>query len=211
MMDIEKSIWDYLKAQGFTDAGCAAVLGNMHAESACKPDNLQNTGNARLGMTDEQYTAAVDNCTYTRFVNDSIGYGLCQWTYWSRKDALLRLAQKTKRSIGDYRVQLEYLITELRGYGLLSKIRDADDYDKAARIFMTQFERPANMTEANQRVRVGYAKTYFDRYAGDKLANDLAVLVAHGVISTPAYWQAKAPTVQYLPELIHNMAIALKE
>ncbi len=45
---------------------------------------------------------------------------------------------------------------------------------------------------------------------GGTLANDLVVLQRQGVISTPAYWLATAPKVQYLPELIHNMAEALK-
>lgn len=42
------------------------------------------------------------------------------------------------------------------------------------------------------------------------LDEDLSVLAKHGVMNTPAYWKTKAPTVQYLPELIHNMAEKLK-
>lgn len=39
---------------------------------------------------------------------------------------------------------------------------------------------------------------------------DLKVLVKNGVINSPDYWETKAPTVKYLPELIHNMAEKLK-
>ena len=42
------------------------------------------------------------------------------------------------------------------------------------------------------------------------LESDLAVLQKHGVINSPAYWLQTAPRVQYLPELIHNVAEALK-
>jgi hypothetical protein len=42
------------------------------------------------------------------------------------------------------------------------------------------------------------------------LEDDLNVLVKKGVINTPSYWKTKAPTVQYLPELIHNVAEKLK-
>lgn len=42
------------------------------------------------------------------------------------------------------------------------------------------------------------------------LSADLAVLVKHKVINSPDYWKAKAPTVKYLPDLIHNMAQKLK-
>jgi len=43
-------------------------------------------------------------------------------------------------------------------------------------------------------------------YVLTQLDRDLAVLVAAGVINTPAYWEKTAPTVRYLPELLHNMA-----
>jgi predicted amino acid dehydrogenase len=42
------------------------------------------------------------------------------------------------------------------------------------------------------------------------LSTDLNVLVKHKVINSPDYWKATAPTVKYLPELIHNMAEKLK-
>jgi hypothetical protein len=54
-------------------------------ESGLKPNNVQNSYESSLGMTDEEYTIAVDNGTYTNFVNDAVGYGLAQWTFWSLK------------------------------------------------------------------------------------------------------------------------------
>ena len=39
----EELIWQYLKAQGFSDAGAAGLMGNLYAESGLKPNNLQNT------------------------------------------------------------------------------------------------------------------------------------------------------------------------
>lgn len=46
-------------------------------------------------------------------------------------------------------------------------------------------------------------------YTQTSLARDLDVLHRHGVINTPSYWKKTAPRVQYLEELIHNMAEAL--
>ena len=46
--------------------------------------------------------------------------------------------------------------------------------------------------------------------AEPSLDDDLQVLVKNGVINSPAYWKAKAPTVKYLPEFIHNMAEKLR-
>ena len=32
----EKTIWEYLKAQGLTDAGTAGLMGNLYAESGLR-------------------------------------------------------------------------------------------------------------------------------------------------------------------------------
>ena len=46
--------------------------------------------------------------------------------------------------------------------------------------------------------------------AKSQLERDRDVVVAHGVIKTPEYWQQTAPKVQYLSKLIHNMAEVLR-
>ena len=89
----EEKIWKYLKKNGLNDYGVAGLMGNLYAESGLKPMNLQNSSERSIGMTDEEYTKAVDNGTYCDFVTDRGGYGLAQWTYWSRKKALLEYAQ----------------------------------------------------------------------------------------------------------------------
>lgn len=82
---VEQQIWNYFKSKGMTDAGVAGLMGNLYAESALNPTNLQNSYEKKLGYTDAEYTFAVDNGLYNNFVKDSAGYGLAQWTYWSRK------------------------------------------------------------------------------------------------------------------------------
>ena len=81
----DKTIWEFLKSQGLNDYGAAGLMGNLYAESGLSPTNLQNTYNNKFGMTDDEYTAAVDAGRYGNFVYDSAGYGLAQWTFWSRK------------------------------------------------------------------------------------------------------------------------------
>jgi hypothetical protein len=89
----EELIWQFFKSQGFSDAGAAGMMGNLFAESALNPMNLQNSYEKKLGYTDSSYTKAVDNGTYTNFVRDKAGYGLAQWTFWSRKEGLLNYAK----------------------------------------------------------------------------------------------------------------------
>ena len=52
-------------------------MGNIYAESGLSSTNLQNSFEKKLGYTDASYTSGVDAGTYTNFVRDSAGYGLC--------------------------------------------------------------------------------------------------------------------------------------
>lgn len=59
--DAEKTIWDFLYGKLGNAYGVAGLMGNLYAESALRPNNLQNTYEKKLGLSDAQYTAAVDN------------------------------------------------------------------------------------------------------------------------------------------------------
>ena len=167
-MTTEEKIWSYLKAQGLTDAGAAGMMGNIYAESGLRPNNLQNSYEGKLGMTDAEYTELVDKGSYTNFARDSAGYGLCQWTYWSRKEALLAHAKAAGKSIGDLEMQLSFLMKELeQGYkSLLSTLKTATTVRAASDAVLLQFERPADQSEAAKARRAGYGQTYYDKYAG---------------------------------------------
>ena len=90
-IDDAEKIWNWLINNGkLSKAGAAGVMGNMQQESAFISINLQDSSNRILGLTDIQYTDEVDSGKYSKdqFIHDSAGYGLCQWTYWSRKEKL---------------------------------------------------------------------------------------------------------------------------
>lgn len=169
MASNEKRIWDYLKSKGLTDYGVAGLLGNLYAESGLLPNNLQNTGNKKLGMTDDEYVTAVDNGSYKNFVRDSQGFGLAQWTYWSRKEALLAFAKAAGASIGDLDMQLNFLWKELsEGYsGVLSVLMSAQSVLEASNSVLLNFERPANQSESVQAKRASYGQVYYEKYAGN--------------------------------------------
>ena len=106
----EEKIWKFLKSKGFTDFGVSGLMGNLYAESGLSPINLQNSYEKKLNFTDQSYTQAVDNGSYTNFVKDAAGYGLAQWTYWSRKQNLLNYARSVGKSIGDLDMHPQYLL-----------------------------------------------------------------------------------------------------
>ena len=163
----EKTIWEYLKAQGLTDAGVAGLMGNLYAESGLRPNNLQNSYEGKLGMADAEYTEMVDRGTYANFGNDRAGYGLAQWTYPSRKAALLAYAKAAGKSIGDLEMQLGFLMQELSaGYKtVLNILRTTVSVREASDIVLLQFERPADQSEARRKQRAEYGQKYFDKYA----------------------------------------------
>ena len=109
----ELVIHDYLRAKGLNEYGVAGLMGNLFAESGLNPRNLQNSYEKSLSMNDNAYVTAVDNGTYTNFVYDKAGFGLAQWTYWSRKQNLLNFARAAGKSIGDLIMQLDFLWKEL--------------------------------------------------------------------------------------------------
>lgn len=165
-MNNERTIWDFLKSKGLSDAGAAGLMGNLYAESGFNPKNLQNTFEKKLGMNDAAYTASVDSGKYTNFVRDSAGYGLAQWTYWSRKENLLVFAKAAKKSIGDLGMQLDFLISELGSYGLLENLKKAASVREASNLILLQFEKPASMnSKATQDKRAAYGQSYYDKYA----------------------------------------------
>lgn len=162
----EQKIWNYLVGKGLSKAGVAGLMGNLFAESCLNPMNLQNTYEKKLGYADAAYTAAVDDGSYKNFVRDSAGYGLAQWTYWSRKQNLLNFAKKAGKSIGDLEMQLDFLWNELQGYAaVLSVLKTASTVKSASDSVLVNFERPADQSAAAKNRRAGFGQVYYDRYA----------------------------------------------
>jgi len=162
-----KTIWDFLMNKIGNAFGVAGLMGNLNAESALRSNNLQNSYEKSLGYTDATYTAAVDNGSYGNFVKDAAGYGLAQWTYWSRKQKLLEYAQSKKKSIGDLTMQLEFLVKELsESYkSVWNTLKNAKSVLEASNSVLLNFERPANQGTSVQSARAKYGQKYYDKFA----------------------------------------------
>jgi hypothetical protein len=141
----------------------------MFAESALRPNNLQDSFERSLGHTDASYTAAVDNGSYTRtqFINDRAGYGLVQWTFSTRKAALFDFAKSRNSSIGDLRMQLDFMWQELQSFrSTMDALRNATNLLMASNAVVTQYLKPAgNNTPSVQERRAGFGQGYFDRFS----------------------------------------------
>lgn len=161
----EKELFEYYVSMGFTPEGTAALLANFRAESNFNPKNLQNSSNKKLNMTDDEYTAKVDSGEYTNFVRDSAGYGYAQWTYWSRKENLLKFAREQGFSIGDGKMQAAFAYAELQGYKAVFQIlKTSRSIEEACDIVMTGYEKPADQSEGSKENRRRYAREIYGRY-----------------------------------------------
>lgn len=202
-MDFEKRIYDRLITV-FSEAGVIAIMANWFAESGFRPNNLQNSFNTKLGMTDGEYTKAVNDGSYNNFVHDGAGYGLAQWTFWSRKQGLLNYANSQCRSIDDLDMQIDYALIELGQQSNLYKLlRTSDDYSLCTVEVLTKYERPADQGEVEQKKRIGYADELYKKYV--KLEENKMAKVFIGV----GHGGSDPGAVGYVREKDVNLTMAL--
>ena len=157
-------IWNFLKGWLGNDYGVAGLMGNLDAESALNPINLQNTYNTKFGLTDAEYTAQVD--AGSRTFEDSAGYGLAQWTFYTRKRNLLNFAKERLCSVGCLGTQLEFLKKEMEEDfpSLVHTLKNAKSVAEASTAVLTVYERPADMGEAVKAKREQIGQVYLKKF-----------------------------------------------
>lgn len=166
IMANDKEIWSWLRAAGLNEYATAAIMGNIRAESAGKPSNMQNSYEKKLGYNDDTYTAAVDNGSYSDFVKDGVGYGLCQWTYWTRKQALLEHCRAAGASIGSLTAQLGFMLVEMKGYkAVWAALAAATDVRTVSDVIILKYEKPADTSEAARKKRAEYGQAFYEAFA----------------------------------------------
>ena len=177
-----KTIYKALIDAGLTPEGACGLMGNMMAESSMKADIAQR---GMTALSDEQYTAAADAGTID-FVHDAVGYGLCQWTFHTRKAELLAFARARGVSVGDETTQMQFCLRELQKDfpGVWRVLTGSKDLYECARTVCIQYERPAvNNVDA----RHAWAQSCFRELCGSEaqapdFPPDLSVLVLQAVM-----------------------------
>lgn len=170
-------LWNEFRKAGYPDVAIAGMIGNLDKESALLANNLQNSYERTIGMSDEGYTAAVDAGIYTKdqFINDKAGYGLAQWTFWSRKKALYEFVKEDQGlSIGNMVGQTAFLLYELNKdfSGLVARLKAATSVREASDLILTEFEKPADMSETVKQNRAAAAQKYFDTFSKGSPVSD---------------------------------------
>lgn len=171
MADTKKYIWDFLMIKIGNEIAVAGIMGNMEAESGFVTTNMQDSYETD-SLNDSNYTTLTDNGTYTNFIHDSIGYGLCQWTWHTRKKALLDLAKDNGKSVGDIDVQLSLLWLELTTdykTSVLDRIKNETNIYNASTIVLCNFENPENQSQAVKNYRCKLSTDIYNTYNGSQI------------------------------------------
>ena len=86
----DEQVWKYFKDKGFTDAGVAALMENLNAESGINSEIYQTSYKSKIGCSAKELCDKINSGQYTKeqFISDSVGFGLAQWTSKSRKEQL---------------------------------------------------------------------------------------------------------------------------
>ena len=160
-----KEIWGFLMDMTGNAYAAAGVMGNLYAESALDPENLQDVFESTLHYSDRTYTEAVDTEVYSNFASDGAGYGLAQWTWQERKENLLEFAQQEGASIGNLECQLRFLHWELESRGLLERLQGVKSVEEASDLVLFCYEAPLDQSLHTQILRRQLSGEFYRKFA----------------------------------------------
>lgn len=161
-------IYDFLLTKIGNPIGVCALMGNLYVESHLNPGFLESSKARKMGVTAAEYMEKVDSGEIDReaFSHDGAGFGLAQWTHWSRKQGLYDYAKATGHRIGDLQMQLEYLWKELQGYkAVIKAVKEATDLRTASDVVALKYEKPSHTEEKYLQNRANYGQKYYEEFA----------------------------------------------
>lgn len=155
----KQTIFERLRKAGCTVTGALALMGNWQEESGNEPCRLQGDFQPDRWPSKE-YARKVDNALVSDewFYKDGNGWGIPQFTFWTRKKGFLEFCRKRSISIANEEANVDYAIhefkTEYAGlWQLLCSCGEDQLYTVVERV-CKEYERPAYN---NVKVRYQYA------------------------------------------------------
>ena len=169
----KETIWNFFKRRTqLPEVAIAGIMGNFEAESNCEACRVQGDFTADRSVS-KRYAEQVDNGTISpdSFYLDQKGWGLAQWTYYTRKMNLFSTCQSYGVGIENENAQLEFFLAEMQNefVSVWRKLLQATDIYSAAKLVCEQYERPA---VANNAVRAQYAQEIYNKFHGSDTPDD---------------------------------------
>ncbi len=169
----EEKVWWGLIDAGYSKEATAGAMGNFQQESGIVANNVQGSyKQPNPQMYNQEYAEKVNNGTISEedFVHHGPGgggYGLAQWTYYTRKQGLYDLAKSKGVGIDNEEVQIEWLLKEMSESGGQfsasgrAAFMQAQTPEEAAKSFFDEFEGAGDSTLAKRQT---YARAIYDKY-----------------------------------------------
>ena len=110
-----QTIFEQLRKAGCTSTGALALMGNWVCESNLEACRVQ--GDFQLDRRkSSDYANTIDRGLISdeQWCRDGRGWGLAQWTFWSRKESLLKLCRQRGVSVADEKTQVDFAVIELK-------------------------------------------------------------------------------------------------
>lgn len=167
-----KFIWDFFVEKIGNEYGVAGLMGNLYAESGLYCDRVQ--GDIPYSSYSQEYTAKVNAGTISEynFVHNGPnggGYGLAQWTFYTRKQNLYDMWKSGGySSIGARGLACNFLWYELQTdySGVLNVLRSASSVREASDKVLHDFENPADQSAVVEAKRESFGLHYYNTYGG---------------------------------------------
>lgn len=152
--DFEDEIWSIMTRKwGLADFQAAGLMSSIQAESGFCPYNAQGIGGAD------------DRGHYLFRTDDSVGFGLCQWTSSGRKSALRSLAASrgSEDLVWDFDTQMSFMGGEID----LKSLKTAETLYDVTEWAVLRYERPS-LAIANSWPGTRYekGKAIYQRHTG---------------------------------------------
>ena len=156
-------VWKHL-VKSLTKEGAAGLMGSLYALSNLQSEIYEKAAHEKIGLSDLEYVNRVNLGLYSKesFVNDGAGFGLAQWKYYTKKEAL---HEKCFGQIGSLNCQLNFLLYELEGdfAKLLKTLKTSHNLTECSSKVLKEYERPQNPDLfVNQRYQ--YSLGFYNRF-----------------------------------------------
>ena len=162
----EEKIWNYLSSIIDNKHGVAGLMGNLYFTSLLDPQHVETSFLQKYKLTKREYTANADKFPFL-FNRDEAGYGLANWSFWRKKEELRNYASLRNKSVGDLKLQLEFLTMELQDdypevWEVICNVENTDEVsNKVLNKYM------GKTSKAIQDSCQKYSKYYYENFAID--------------------------------------------
>lgn len=111
----KQQIYQTLRQSGMTEAAAFAMMGNMQCESGLEAGRLQGDFNP-FRTTSKSYVQRVTrgDISQYNFAHDQLGFGLCQWTFYTRKYDLYDFWKESGKNLDDAEMQTQFALKEMK-------------------------------------------------------------------------------------------------